>query len=90
MRDPVQRRGNARGPVFERAAILGYLAKNGNTCPVTREPLTRSDLQACDTLRADIQRWRATLSHKPAKARGSRIAVEAASTDELTASLYDF
>lgn len=90
MRDPVRRRGAASAPVFERAAILAHLARNGNECPVTRIPLAKSDLESCDELRSEIHEWRASLARNPVGARGSRIAVEAATSDELASTMYEF
>jgi hypothetical protein len=44
---------------FERAAIIGWLEQGSGRCPLTRKPLTNSDLITNRRLKARIGMWRA-------------------------------
>jgi hypothetical protein len=54
MNDPVVSR---YGQSFERSAIIEWLARGNDTCPMTRQPLKLSDLITNHQLRAKIRRW---------------------------------
>lgn len=54
MTDPVVSR---YGQSFERSAIIHWLARGNDTCPMTRRPLKLSDLITNHRLRAQIRRW---------------------------------
>jgi hypothetical protein len=56
MVDPLMTR---TGLNFERAAILGWLDQGSGRCPLTREPLTNSDLITNRRLKSRIGIWRA-------------------------------
>jgi U-box domain len=49
------------GPNFERAAIVAWLRQGSGECPLTRKPLTMSDLIHNNYLATEIATWRATL-----------------------------
>lgn len=55
MKDPV--RSNRTGLVYERATIELWLATRGAVCPITNEPLEKSDLVPEDELRTRIKRY---------------------------------
>jgi hypothetical protein len=44
---------------FERAAIFGWLEQGSGSCPLTRKPLTASDLISNRRLKTHIRIWRA-------------------------------
>jgi U-box domain len=48
------------GPNFERAAIVAWLRQGSGECPLTRKPLTMSDLIHNNYLSTEIATWRAT------------------------------
>jgi U-box domain len=48
------------GPNFERSAIVAWLRQGSGECPLTRKPLTMSDLIHNNYLAAEIAQWRAT------------------------------
>jgi len=54
MKDPLMTRS---GQNYERRAILEWLQKHNNTCPLTRQPLRLSDLLPNAALRSRIQAW---------------------------------
>ena len=45
------------GHSFERAAILEYLSRGNETCPLSRQPLRMRDIITNHKLRLDIRRW---------------------------------
>jgi hypothetical protein len=47
------------GLSFERAAIFGWLEQGSGSCPLTRKPLTASDLIPNRRLKTQICEWRA-------------------------------
>jgi U-box domain len=47
------------GPNFERSAIVAWLQQGSGECPLTRKPLTMSDLIHNNYLVAEIAQWRA-------------------------------
>jgi hypothetical protein len=55
MEDPLMDR---RGRNFERDAIVEWLNRGNNTCPLTRQPLTYSKLIPNAALRMRIERWK--------------------------------
>lgn len=55
MKDPV--RSNRTGLVYERATIELWLSTRGAVCPITNEPLEKSELVADDDLRTRIKRY---------------------------------
>lgn len=55
MKDPV--RSNRTGLVYERATIELWLGTRGAVCPITNEPLEKSDLVSEDELRTRIKRY---------------------------------
>jgi U-box domain len=48
------------GPNFERSAIVAWLRQGSGECPLTRKPLTMSDLIHNNYLATEIATWRAT------------------------------
>lgn len=55
MEDPVE---TSSGQIFERAAIEKWLADGNKLCPLTKNPLKRSDLRSNKTLRQSIEEWK--------------------------------
>lgn len=55
MDDPVMTR---QGLNFERRAILEWLDKNGDVCPVTKKPLRPSGLVTNNKLQWEIRQWK--------------------------------
>jgi hypothetical protein len=55
MDDPLMDR---RGMNFERKAIVEWLNRGNKTCPLTREPLSYSNLVPNAALRMRIERWK--------------------------------
>jgi hypothetical protein len=54
MLDPLMTR---TGLNFEKAAILGWLSQGSGSCPLTRKPLTASDLVTNRNLKSQIHIW---------------------------------
>jgi hypothetical protein len=54
MRDPLMCRS---GQSYERSAILVWIQKHGNTCPLTRMPLSARDLVSNRALQYRINSW---------------------------------
>ena len=71
MDDPVMTRD---GLNFERRAILEWLDKNGEICPVTKKPLRRSGLVTNSKLEWEIRQWK--LSYGDASEEMSRLELE--------------
>ncbi|KAG7354512.1 U-box domain containing protein [Nitzschia inconspicua] len=55
MKDPVMSKD---GKNYDRAAILQWIAKGHQSCPLTRQPLTLSSLVPNNSLRKSIQQWK--------------------------------
>ncbi|XP_075108019.1 U-box domain-containing protein 44 [Nicotiana tabacum] len=55
MEDPVE---TSSGQIFERTAIEKWLADGNKLCPLTKNPLKRSDLRSNKTLRQSIEEWK--------------------------------
>ncbi|KAG7359195.1 U-box domain containing protein [Nitzschia inconspicua] len=56
MKDPVVSKD---GINYDRTAIVKWLAKGNQSCPLTRQPMTLSSLAPDNRLRKCIQQWRA-------------------------------
>jgi U-box domain len=46
------------GHSFERSAIIQWLAKGNTSCPITRKPMSLSDLISNRALEEEIFRWK--------------------------------
>ncbi|KAG7355153.1 U-box domain containing protein [Nitzschia inconspicua] len=57
MKDPVVSKD---GISYDRTAIVKWLAKGNQSCPLTRQPMTLSSLAPDNRLRKCIQQWRAS------------------------------
>jgi SUMO ligase MMS21 Smc5/6 complex component len=55
MKNPLMSR---YGQIYERDAILTWLSKHNNLCPLTRQVLTVSDLIRHRSLKARIKKWK--------------------------------
>ncbi|CAB9503956.1 SAM and U-box domain-containing protein 1 [Seminavis robusta] len=60
MQDPVINRKT--GHLFEKKAILRWIQRGNNTCPLTRLPLELSDLEEDIGLRYEISEWKEVLT----------------------------
>lgn len=71
MKDPV--RSTRTGLVYERATIELWLGTRGAVCPITNEPLEKSELVPDDDLRTRIKRYhiqQITMQRQPATSSG--------------------